>query len=295
MNKKILAIFLVIIATFFGTLMGSFLKIAQYEINVFTAGFLRFFIGWVIILPFILYSKFKVYKTSHIKLHFLRGIINLPMMLLGFGALIYIPLEQWNAIHFVVPLIVTLLAVLIFKEKIYFIRVSALIIGFIGMLIILRPGIIEMNFGSYMVLLSCIMWSAIIIISKSLVKDDSPMTIITYQYSFMTLFSFFVAIYFWEAPSYNVIFYMFLAAASGTALHICLNYSYKLVDLSLTQPITFSTLIWGSLIGFYVFDENPDFFTWLGGIFIFSGVLIITYRESYLKKNIAKESLPIKS
>ena len=125
MNKKILAILLVIIATFFGTLMGVFLKIAQAEINVFTAGFLRFFLGLLFILPFILYTKFKVYKTAHLKLHLLRGIINLPMMYLGFGSLVYISLEQFNAIHFIVPLIVTLLAVIILKERIYFIRISA--------------------------------------------------------------------------------------------------------------------------------------------------------------------------
>ena len=129
MNKKILAIILVIIATFFGTLMGVFLKIAQNEINVFTAGFLRFALGLLIILPYIFYTKFKVYKTNHFKLHLLRSIINLPMMFLGFGALVYISLETFNAIHFIVPLIVTLLAVIIFKEKIYVIRISALVIG----------------------------------------------------------------------------------------------------------------------------------------------------------------------
>ena len=295
MNKQILAISLVIIATFFGTLMGVFLKISQFETNVFTVGFLRFFIGLLIISPYILYSKFKVYKSSHLKLHLLRSLINLPMMLLGFGALVFIPLEQIQALHFIVPLIVTLLAVFIFKEKIYFIRISALIIGFVGMLIMLRPGVTEINIGSYMIILSCILWSIIIIISKSLSKDDSPMTILTYQYTFMTIFSFAVTLFFWETPSLTVIYYVLLAAISGTILHISLNYSYQLVELSLTQPITFLGLIWGSLFGYYIFYEKPYYFTWAGGVFIFSGVLIITYRESYLKKNISKQSLPIKS
>ena len=295
MNKQILAISLVIIATFFGTLMGVFLKISQFETNVFTVGFLRFFIGLLIISPYILYSKFNVYKSSHLKLHLLRSLINLPMMLLGFGALVFIPLEQIQALHFIVPLIVTLLAVFIFKEKIYFIRISALIIGFVGMLIMLRPGVTEINIGSYMIILSCILWSIVIVISKSLSKDDSPMTILTYQYTFMTIFSFAVTLFFWETPSLTVIYYVLLAAISGTILHISLNYSYQLVELSLTQPITFLGLIWGSLFGYYIFDEKPDYFTWAGGVFIFSGVLIITYRESYLKKNISKQSLPIKS
>lgn len=295
MNKKLLAILLFVTATFFGSLMGVFMRLAQSDINVFTASFLRFGIGFVIILPYLFYSKFNVYKTNNIKLHFIRGIINVPTMYVGFAALMFIPLEQIQALHFVVPLIVTFLAVFFFKEKIRFVRISALIIGLIGMLVMLRPGIIEMNIGVYMVLFSSLVWSFIIIITKFLSKNDSPITILTYQYSLVTFFSFFIVIFFWEMPSSIIFLYTFLAALSGTVLHLALIYSYKLVDLTLIQPFTFLSLIWASLFGYNVFGEEPDIFTWLGAIIIFSGVLIIFYRESYLKKDIAKESLPMKS
>ena len=295
MNKKLLAILLFVTATFFGSLMGVFMRLAQSDINVFTASFLRFGIGFVIILPYLFYSKFNVYKTNNIKLHFIRGIINVPTMYVGFAALMFIPLEQIQALHFIVPLIVTFLAVFFFKEKIRFVRISALIIGLIGMLVMLRPGIIEMNIGVYMVLFSSMIWSFIIIITKFLSKNDSPITILTYQYSLVTFFSFFIVIFFWETPSSIIFLYTFLAALSGTVLHLALIYSYKLVDLTLIQPFTFLSLIWASLFGYYIFGEEPDIFTWLGAIIIFSGVLIIFYRESYLKKDIAKESLPIKS
>ena len=295
MNKKLLAILLFVTATFFGSLMGVFMRLAQSDINVFTASFLRFGIGFVIILPYLFYSKFKVYKTNNIKLHFIRGIINVPTMYVGFAALMFIPLEQIQALHFIVPLIVTFLAVFFFKEKIRFVRITALIIGLIGMLVMLRPGIIEMNIGVYMVLFTSIVWSFIIIITKFLSKNDSPITILTYQYSLVTFFSFFIVIFFWEMPSSIIFLYTFLAALSGTVLHLALIYSYKLVDLTLIQPFTFLSLIWASLFGYYIFGEEPDIFTWLGAIIIFSGVLIIFYRESYLKKNIAKESLPMKS
>ena len=275
--------------------MGVFMRLAQSDINVFTASFLRFGIGFVIILPYLFYSKFNVYKTNNIKLHFIRGIINVPTMYVGFAALMFIPLEQIQALHFVVPLIVTFLAVFFFKEKIRFVRISALIIGLIGMLVMLRPGIIEINIGVYMVLFSSLVWSFIIIITKFLSKNDSPITILTYQYSLVTFFSFFIVIFFWEMPSSIIFLYTFLAALSGTVLHLALIYSYKLVDLTLIQPFTFLSLIWASLFGYYIFGEEPDIFTWLGAIIIFSGVLIIFYRESFLKKDISKESLPIKS
>ena len=295
MNKKLLAILLFVTATFFGSLMGVFMRLAQSDINVFTASFLRFGIGFVIILPYLFYSKFNVYKTNNIKLHFIRGIINVPTMYVGFAALMFIPLEQIQALHFIVPLIVTFLAVFFFKEKIRFVRITALIIGLLGMFVMLRPGMIEMNIGVYMVLFTSIVWSFIIIITKFLSKNDSPITILTYQYSLVTFFSFFIVIFFWETPSSIIFLYTFLAALSGTILHIALIYSYKLVDLTLIQPFTFLSLIWASLFGYYIFGEEPDIFTWLGAIIIFSGVLIIFYRESYLKKNIAKESLPMKS
>ncbi len=275
MNKKLLAILLFVTATFFGSLMGVFMRLAQSDINVFTASFLRFGIGFVIILPYLFYSKFNVYKTNNIKLHFIRGIINVPTMYVGFAALMFIPLEQIQALHFVVPLIVTFLAVFFFKEKIRFVRISALIIGLIGMLVMLRPGIIEMNIGVYMVLFSSLVWSFIIIITKFLSKNDSPITILTYQYSLVTFFSFFIVIFFWEMPSSIIFLYTFLAALSGTVLHLALIYSYKLVDLTLIQPFTFLSLIWASLLGYYIFGEEPDIFTWLGAIIIFSGVLII--------------------
>ena len=163
------------------------------------------------------------------------------------------------------------------------------------MLVMLRPGMIEMNIGVYMVLFTSIVWSFIIIITKFLSKNDSPITILTYQYSFVTFFSFFIVIFFWETPSPIIFLYTFLAALSGTILHIALIYSYKLVDLTLTQPFSFLSLIWGSLYGYFLFGDSPDLFTWIGAIVVFSGVMIITYRESYLKKDITKESLPMKS
>ena len=80
--------------------MAVFLKLAQQDSNVFTVGFMRFFFGLVIISPFIIKSNFKVYNTNNLKFHLARSIINVPMMILGFAALMYIPLEQIKAIGF---------------------------------------------------------------------------------------------------------------------------------------------------------------------------------------------------
>ena len=275
--------------------MLTFLKLAQEDVNVYVAGFLRFFFGLIIILPYMIKTNFLVFKTKHIKKHFIRSLLNLPAMLLYFSTLILLPIEKVTAISFIVPIIVTILAVFFLKEKIYIYRSLALIIGFGGMLIILRPGVIDISIGVYMALFSSLLWSIVIIITKKISKDDSSITILSYQSLFMTIFSFFIVLFFWEMPSTKTFVYLIFAAACGTILHLTLNHAYKLVDVSMTQPYSFLSLVFASLIGFFVFNEIPDLFTWLGASVIFVGVLIISYREMKLDKEIIRKRLDIKS
>ena len=295
LNNNQFAILLIIISIIFGTLMGTFIKLAQEELNVFTTGFLRFFFGFLIITPYILKTKFEVFSTKNLKIHILRSALNLPAMLLGFAALAILPLEKMTAIHFIVPIIVTILAVIFLKEKIYLYRSIALVMGFLGMLIILRPGIIDISIGIYMALISSLIWSVVIILTKKVSKDDSAITILSHQYVYMSLFSFPLVIYFWDQPSLKTIIFILCAAMSGTILHIALNHAYKLVDVTMTQPYSFLGLVVSSIIGYFVFSDKPDFYTWLGASVIFCGVLLISYRELQLNKEITRKRLNINS
>jgi drug/metabolite transporter (DMT)-like permease len=295
MSDNKLAIFLIIISVFFGTVMLSFLKIAQEDVNVYVAGFFRFFLGLVIILPYIIKNKDAVLKTTHLKQHFLRAILGLPAMLLYFSALVLLPIEKLTAISFIVPLIVTILAVFFLGEKIYIYRTLALILGFGGMLVIIRPGFVDISIGVYMVLFSALLWSINIIITKKISKDDSAITILAYQSIFMSLLSFFIVIFFWEIPSLKTFIYLILAAMCGTILHLTLNHAFKLVDVSMTQPYSFLNLVFASIIGYFVFDEIPDLYTWIGALIIFTGILIISYREMKLDKEIIRKRVDIKS
>ena len=295
MSNNKLAIFLIITSVFFGTVMLSFLKIAQEDVNVYVAGFFRFFLGLVIILPYIIKKKDAVLKTTHLKQHFLRAVLGLPAMLLYFSALVLLPIEKLTAISFVVPLIVTILAVFFLGEKIYIYRTLALILGFSGMLVIIRPGFVDISIGVYMVLFSALLWSINIIITKKISKDDSAITILAYQSIFMSLLSFFIVLFFWEMPSLKTFIYLILAAMCGTVLHLTLNHAFKLVDVSMTQPYSFLNLVFASIIGFFVFDEIPDLYTWIGALIIFTGVLIISYREMKLDKEIIRKRVDIKN
>ena len=294
MTNNFKAILLALVASVCGVTMNVLLKISLADINVFTAGFLRFLFGFLLILPFIFYNQFQNYKTPNLKIHLTRGFLNIPMMLLGFSALQYIPLEQIKAISFITPIIVVVLSVIFLKEKIYLIRIGALVIGLVGVFVILRPGIVSINIGAYMVLCSCSIWSVVVIITKFAARVDSAFTILSYQYTIVTILSLPIALYFWQSPSSQTIIYLIFAGIAGTIVHLCINTAYKLTELSVLQPVNFSRLLIASLFGFIIFDEVPDIWTIIGGLIIFSSILIITYRETYLKKDIAKQSIPVK-
>ena len=275
--------------------MGVLIKFAQNDVSIYIAAFLRFLIGFIFIFPYILKTKFKVYKTSNILLHIIRSLLNYPAMLLTFSALMLVPYEKISALNFLVPFFVTILAVLFLKENIRIYRISALFIGFIGMLIILRPGIIDISLGIQMVLVATFFWSVIIILTKQLTNKDSSITILVYMYTFMTFLTLITAIIFWQTPTASSIFYLSLAAFVGTISHFSINYAFKLVDVSMTQPFSFIGLIIASLYGYFLFDESPDIYTWLGAIVIFVGIIIITIRELKLDKELVRAKVNINS
>jgi drug/metabolite transporter (DMT)-like permease len=295
MSKNFFAIILILISIIAGSTMGVLIKLAQNDVSIYIAAFLRFLIGFIFIFPYILRTKFKVYKTSNIFLHIIRSLLNYPAMLLTFSALMLVPYEKISALNFLVPFFVTILAVLFLKENIRIYRISALVIGFIGMLIILRPGIIEISLGIQMVLVATFFWSVIIILTKQLTNNDSSITILTYMYTFMTFLTLITAIIFWETPTTKSIYYLSAAAFVGTLSHISINKAFKLVDVSMTQPFSFISLIIASFYGYFLFDESPDFYTWLGAIVIFIGIIIITIRELKLDKELVRAKVNINS
>ena len=295
MSKNLLAIILILISIFAGSTMGVLIKFAQNDVSIYIAAFLRFLIGFIFIFPYILKTKFKVYKTSNILLHIIRSLLNYPAMLLTFSALMLVPYEKISALNFLVPFFVTILAVLFLKENIRIYRISALVIGFIGMLIILRPGIMDVSLGIQMVLVATFFWSIIIILTKQLTNKDSSITILTYMYTFMTFLTLITAIIFWETPTTNSIIYLSLAAFVGTISHFSINHAFKLVDVSMTQPFSFIGLIIASFYGYFLFNESPDIYTWLGAIVIFIGIIIITIRELKLDKELVRAKVNINS
>ncbi len=288
-KNKLIVVFLVVLSTFSAAILGSCVKYISNDLNPFMICFYRTFFGLLLILPFVIKNNFQVLKSKNIKLQFIRSMVNVISMICWFSALGIIPLEKATALGFTTPLFTTILAVIFLNEIIRFHRTAALFIGLIGILIIIRPGYIPLEYATFLMLIASLSFSFVQIFVKHLSGIDSNITIIFYHLAFMTPVLFIIALFFWEPISIKHFFIFLIMGASGLAAHWCMNQSLKMSETTFVMPLQFTKLIWASLIGVYIFFEKPDFWTWVGGVIIFISVIYITYRESFKKKGTSKK------
>ena len=287
-NKSLYVIILSISATMFGALMASSVKYLSNDLHPIIICFYRCLMGLILILPFIIKNNFYALKSKNIKLQFSRVIINIFSMIFWFSAIGIMQFEKAAALGFTTPLFTTILAIIILKEKIRFHRTAALLIGFLGILVIVRPGYVPLELGAVFILASAFSFSFVLIIIKKLSAIDSSQTIIFYHLLLSTPVFFILSLFYWETVNLNQLLIFTLMGASGLLSHWCLAQAFKLSDTTFVMPLQFTKLIWASLIGFFIFTERPDMWTWFGGVIIFISVVYIAYREAFKKKGTAK-------
>ena len=283
-NKSLYVVFLAIGATFFGSFMGAGVKLLSNDLNPIIICFYRCLMGLIIILPFIARNNFQVLKTANMRLQIIRALINILSMICWFSAIGMMHFEKATALGFTTPLFTTVLAVLMLGEVIRFHRTAALLLGFVGILIIIRPGYMPFEFGTILMLIASFSFSFVLIFVKKLSATDSSFTIIFYHLLYMTPAFFILSIFFWESINFNQLIIFVLMGASGLLSHWCLAQAFKISETTFVMPLQFTKLIWASLIGLFIFAEQPDIWTWVGGVIIFISVIYITYREAFKKK-----------
>jgi drug/metabolite transporter (DMT)-like permease len=287
-NKSLYVTVLAISATMFGALMASSVKYLSADLNPITICFYRCIIGLILISPFVIKKNFQVLKSQNIKLQFSRAMINIISMICWFSAIGMMHFEKAAALGFTTPLFTTILAIIILKEKIRFHRTAALLVGFIGIIVIIRPGYVPLEVGTSLLLLSAFTFSFVLIIIKKLSAIDSSLTIIFYHLLFSTPIFFILSLFYWQTINLNQLLIFSFMGTAGLLSHWCLAQAFRLSDTTFVMPLQFTKLIWASLIGLFIFAEQPDLLTWIGGIIIFISVVYITYREAFKKKGTAK-------
>jgi len=278
-------IFFMLVSTILFTGMQVTVRHVSEELHPFEIAFFRNFFGLLVVSPLLFRFGFGALQTPKLKLHALRGALQTAGMMLFFTALTLAPLAQTVSLSFTAPLFTTILAIVILRERAGWRRWAALIAGFVGAWIVIRPGLAVVNTGALLVILSSCVWAGSMIIIKILSRTESSLTITLYMGLFMAPLSLIPALFVWQWPGGQALMFLMLVGAFGGVGHLALAQAFKESDATAVLPYDFTRLIWASALGFLVFAEVPDLWTWIGGSVIFSSTVYIAFRETRLKKD----------
>lgn len=266
------------------TIMHALVARVSQEVPPIEVAFFRNVFGFLVLLPAIVRSRFTAFKTTKLHLHALRGVLNSTSMMMFFTALAITPLAEATALSYTAPLFMTIGAVLILHEKIHVRRIAALVFGFVGALIVLRPGMVPIGLGPILVIASTVLWAGSMLDIKILARTDSSLTIATYMTVFLMPITLVAALFVWQWPTWEQLGVMFLLGACGSAGHMLFTEAFRHGDTTALMPIDFTKLIWASIIGFLFFGQTPDMWTWVGGTVIFASATYLSYREHQISR-----------
>jgi len=270
-------------AACYAILHGS-VRYVSSQLHPFEITFFRNLFGLIVLAPWFVVHGLEPLRTRRIGLHLLRASSNVIAMLMFFMALSMTPLAQVQALGFTAPLFTTVLAIFILGERVRLRRWTALMAGFIGALIIVRPGFQPIDTGSLLTVASAAIWAFTLITIKLLSRTDSAVTITAYMVLLMSPLSLLPALYYWTWPSPEMWLWLVVCGVSGTIAQLLMAQSFRVADATVVLPFDFTKIVWGALIGYLAFGEVVDIWTWIGAGVIFSGVTYITYRERNLAK-----------
>ncbi|MCP4979887.1 MAG: DMT family transporter [Gammaproteobacteria bacterium] len=260
------------------------------------AAFIRYSIGLLLLVPMLWRMRWHAISASSFRLYFYRGVVHGVAVMLWFFAMARIPLAEVTAISFSTPVFTALGAILIFHEKVKIRRLLAIIAGFVGMLIILRPGFQSIEAGSLAQLVAALGFAGSFLLAKRMTQTQSSGDILVMLTIFCTLALMPGALYYWREPTLVEIGWLALVAVFATAGHYAITRAIAYAPLTVTQPLAFLQLVWAIFFGYWLFDEIPD--TWVigGSLIIVASITYLTHREAMaarrLKIQAAEASSP---
>ena len=284
-QNTMFGIVLMLISTIAFAAMHACVRHLSDDLHPFEIAFFRNLFGVFMLAPWFIRFGLTPFHTQKLRLHFVRAGLNIFAMLSFFMAVSMTPLARVQALSFSAPLFATLLAIVLLRETVGLRRWLALIVGFAGAMIIIRPGLEAVDTGSLLVLFSAAVWAVTLIVIKTLSRTDSSVTITVYMVLLMTPLSFIPALFYWQWPTLGQLGWLVLVGIFGTAGQMLVAQSFRYAEATAVMPMDFMKLIWGALLGYLIFSEVPDSWTWLGGTVIFAGATYLTYREHQLKRD----------
>ena len=262
------------------TIMTALIRVIAQEIHPFEIGFFRTITNLILMVPFVLRTGPTVFQTENHKFYALRGLIGVAFVMSYFSGAAMIQVSDSQALIFTFPLFAAALVVVFLGEKIRARRIAALGIGFVGAIIILRPGFDSMNLGAVLVLIGAMTNGASNALVKYTTRKDHPDTAVLFLMLYVTPLIALPTVFVWVTPSWEQLSFLLAIGFFATLNQRFLSRAFAAADATAVLPYDFSRLPFAALIGWFVFSELPDFWVWVGGAIIFAASIYIAHRES---------------
>ena len=254
------------------------------SVHPFEAAFFRTLFGVAFMMPWLLRSGVKALATRRFGGHVMRAVFGLSAMLCLFTALSLMPLAEVTALTFAAPLFATIGAALMLKERVRLRRWTATLLGFLGVMILLRPGMEVVSPAALVALGAAVLMAGAMVSVRSLAMSEHPAAIVIYFGLLVTPMSFVPALFVWTTPSLELLFWFLLIGLTATAGQILMTRAFAAAEASAVMPFDFPRLIFVSLFGMMLFGEMPDGWTYVGAAIILAAAAFITHHESRLGK-----------
>lgn len=243
------------------------------------AAFIRYAMGLLFVLPVLLRLRRQRPTPGSMRLYVVRGLVHGGYIILWFYAMARIPIAEVTALGYLAPIFVAVGAALFLGEKLHYRRIAAIFAGFIGMLVIVRPGFTEISLGQLAMIVGAPFIAASLLLGKRLSRDEDPSMIVAMLSLFVTLTLLPGTILQWRTPTLEEFLWLSLTAAFATAAHYCLTKALQAAPITVTQPISFLQLVWASLVGLALFGESLDPYIFMGSAIIVGAATYIAHRE----------------
>ena len=290
MSQPVRAAWLMLGSTFAFGLMAVAIRLATEHVPTQEVAFFRNAFGLLALLPMLLRPGRAPLRTRQLPHYLLRSAIGLCSMLCAFWALGHLPLGQAVSLSYSTPLFVTIAAVLWLGEVVRVRRWAAVVIGFVGVLIIVRPGTAGFSAGSLVAVAAAVLGSLVAIQIKQLTRVDSADTVVFYTYVFWVPLSLVPALFVWVWPSGIAWLWLAATGVMGTVGQLLWTRALRLGEVLALTPISFTQLPLVTLFGWWLFDETLDRWTVIGALIILSSNAYIAHREAVLARRAASRA-----
>lgn len=249
------------------------------NMNPVQAAFIRYCFGIVLILPLLSRAGIMSLDRDRLGFHALRGLVHGGGVILWFLAMSRIPISEVTALGFTTPIFVTLGAAVFLSERLKPYRVAAVVLGFIGALLILRPGLRVIDIGALAQLGAAPLFACSYLMAKSATRREASSMIVVLLSVFCTLTLALPALLVWRTPTLDELLLLGLTALLATSGHYCMTRALEAAEVSAVQPFTFLQLVWATILGLILFDETPDVWIWVGGAVIVGSATWMAQQE----------------